>query len=115
MHPTMNLPEGTIKNLQEYIAAKVKERGFDDESLHERLLLLAEEVGELIHACRKTSGMHTDQNRPTDEHPEEEIIDVLNLIFAVAVKMGVDVESEFLKKEAIIDKRSYSRTKADQT
>ena len=109
----MDLPAGTIKTLQEHIAHKITERGFDDESLHERLLLLAEEVGELIHACRKTSGMHTDQNRPRDERPEEEVVDVLNLIFAVAIKMGVDVETEFAKKEAVIDKRAYGRPQKD--
>lgn len=37
-----------IKHLQEYVTIKVKERGFEDESLHESLLLLTEEVGELI-------------------------------------------------------------------
>ncbi len=57
----MDLQPGTIKHLQEYVAAKMKERGFDDETLHERLLLLAEEVGEVIKACRKASGMNTDQ------------------------------------------------------
>lgn len=110
----MNLTEGTIKALQEHIGKKITERGFDDESLHERLLLLAEEVGELIHACRKTSGMYTDKNRPSDERPEEEIVDVLNLIFAVAIKMGVDVETEFIKKEAVIDTRTYGRTQENK-
>ena len=59
-------------------------------------------------------GMHLDQNRPSDERPEEELVDVLNLLFAVAVKMGVNVESKFAKKETIIDARKYDRAKQDE-
>ena len=59
----MELKKDSIKNLQEYIHFKIKERGFDDESLHERLLMLTEELGELVNACRKISGMYVDENR----------------------------------------------------
>ena len=40
------LKRGSIKDLQEYIQFKIKERGFEDETLHERTLLLVEEVGD---------------------------------------------------------------------
>ena len=42
MDNNIQLKQGTIKNLQEYVAEKIKERGFEDESLHERLVLLME-------------------------------------------------------------------------
>lgn len=110
MGSKLELPKGTIQNLQEYIAAKIKKRGFEDESLHERLLLLTEEVGELINACRHISGMNVDKKRKATNKPDEEIADVINLLFAVAVKLKVDVEKEFLKKEAKVDKRIYKRS-----
>ena len=105
----MELQEGTIKHLQEYIAQKVRERGFEDESLHERLLLLTEELGELVHACRKISGMNVDQNREITDKVGEEVADVLNLIFAAGIKLGLDIEKEFIEKEKIIDQRVYKR------
>lgn len=105
----MELQEGTIKHLQEYIARKVQERGFEDESLHERLLLLTEELGELVHACRKISGMNVDQNREITDKVGEEVADVLNLIFAVGIKLGLDIEKEFIEKEKIVDQRVYKR------
>ena len=105
----MELQEGTIKHLQEYIAHKVRERGFEDESLHERLLLLTEELGELVHACRKISGMNVDQNREITDNVGEEVADVLNLIFAVGIKLGLDIEKEFIEKEKIVDQRVYKR------
>ena len=60
MDTTKTLQPGTIKQLQEHVATKIKERGFEDETLHERLVLLMEEVGELAKACRKVSGMNVD-------------------------------------------------------
>lgn len=104
----MELSEGTLKHLQEYIASKIKERGFEDESVHERLLLLSEEVGELIKACRKLTGMNV-KDGEQQTIAGEEVADVINMIFAVAVKLGIDVEKEFLEKEEKIGKRVYRR------
>jgi len=105
----MELKEGTITHLQEYITQKIRERGFEDESLHERLLLLVEEVGELINASRKISGMNVDQNREISNKVGEEVADVLNLLFAVGTKLGLDIEKEFINKEKIVDQRKYGR------
>lgn len=105
------LKEGTLRHLQDYIHKKIKERGFDDETLHERLLLLSEEVGELIKSCRKMSGMHVDQDRETTKKAGEEITDVLNMLFSVGIKLGLDIEKEFRAKEDKVDKRRYGRDK----
>jgi NTP pyrophosphatase (non-canonical NTP hydrolase) len=111
----MELKKGTIKQLQKYIAQKIRERGFEDETLHERLLLLAEEVGELIHASRKLSGMNIDLLREkiskSKEEVGEELVDVINMVFAVGTKLGIDIEKEFYKKEKIVNKRQYKRAK----
>ncbi len=109
----MELKKGTIKHLQKYIAQKIRERSFEDETLHERLLLLAEEVGELIHASRKLSGMNIDLIRKEISKPGEELVDVINMVFAVGNKLGIDIEKEFFKKEKIIEKRKYKRRKKD--
>jgi NTP pyrophosphatase (non-canonical NTP hydrolase) len=96
--------------LQEYIEQKLKERGFDDETLHERLLLLAEEVDELINACRKLTGMNVDEARKITNEPREEITNIVNMVFSVGIKLGLDIEEEFRKKEEKVDKRNYKRT-----
>lgn len=104
------LREGSIKDLQEYIGSKIKERGFEDESLHERTLLLVEEIGELVKAVRKISGMYIDKKREIKNETGAEIADIINLLFAVGIKLGVDVEKEFLIKEEKNDKRIYERS-----
>lgn len=107
----MKLKKGTIKHLQKYIEEKIKERGFEDETLHERLLLLIEELGELIKSCRNISGMNVDINRKIPDKVGEEIVDVINMVFAVAAQLKIDVEKEFILKEKIVDKRIYKRSK----
>lgn len=104
------LKGGTIKHLQEYIAGKIAQRGFEDETLQERLLLLAEEIGELVKSCRKISGMNVDQGRETTSRAGEEIADVINMVFAVGIELGINIEEKFLQKEARIDKRFYKRS-----
>jgi len=109
----MELKSDTIKDLQEYVAYKIKERGFDDESLHERLLMLTEELGELVNACRKVSGMYVDENREIQNKVGEEVADVINMVFAVGIKLGLDIEKEFIEKESKINKRNYKRNKKE--
>ena len=104
------LQPGTITQLQEYIEFKLKERGFDNETLHERLVLLMEEVGELAKACRKISGMNIDAGREDTYKVGEEITDVLNMLFAVGIELGIDIEKEYFNKEAKIDQRTYERS-----
>ena len=106
----IKLKEGTIRHLQEYIELKLKERGFDDETLRERLLLLTEEVGELINACRKLMGMNIDEAREITNDAGKELADVINMIFSVGIKLGLDIEKDFCGKEAEVDKRKYKRT-----
>ena len=55
--------------------------------------------------------MHVDSNREINNKPGEEIADILNLVFAVAIKLNLDVETEYLNKENIINKRKYSRNR----
>ena len=105
----MEFKKGTIKHLQEYSAEKIKERGFEDESLHERLLLLVEEVGELANAVRKISNMNVDQNREITNRVGEEVTDIINLIFAIGIKLNLDIEKEFIEKNTEVDKRVYKR------
>ncbi len=101
------LPKDTIRTLQTYIEAKIKDWGFDDESLEQRLLLLTEEVGELAKACRKQTGIKTDAARAKNYDPAAEVVDVLNMVFAVGIQLGIDIEAEFIKKYREIDQRVY--------
>ncbi len=105
----MKLREGTIRHLQEYVDDKEKERGFEDESVQETLLLLAEEVGELINACRNHTGMYVNQHHEPPHEAGDELADVLNVLFAAANKLDIDLEEAHRQKEQEVDARTYDR------
>ena len=103
-----NLKPGSVKSLQKYVSDKIIERGFEDETVQESLLLLVEEVGELVKAARKATGMNVSKYSKEYDMGQE-IADVINLIFAVGIKAGIDIEKEFIKKNNEVDKRFYKR------
>ena len=105
----MKFQEGTLRHLQEYCAQRTQERGFNDETTEERLILLVEEVGELMKAYRRQSGMHLNQADDAEANVGEEIADVLIVAIAVANSLGINLEEAFVLKEAKVDTRIYSR------
>jgi NTP pyrophosphatase (non-canonical NTP hydrolase) len=52
--PEPLLPDATLADVQTYVSQLEVERGFNDESVMQKCLLLGEEVGELFKAVRKT-------------------------------------------------------------
>jgi len=104
------MKKGNIKKLQLYVHGKIKERGFADETLQESLLLLIEEVGELVKACRHLTGMNVEENKKVRHEAGEEVADVINIIIAVGIKLGIDIEKEYLLKEIKNNKRIYKRS-----
>jgi len=105
----MDLTSGTIKHLQAYVKEKSTERGFDDETAGELLVLLTEELGEVMKAYRQQAGMYINDAVKTDSDIGTEIADVLIVLLELASKLDVDVESAFRKKERINEQRTYSR------
>lgn len=98
----------TIKELQDYVAAIEVERGFADQSVVQKCLLLGEEVGELFKAVRTCSGIGVD---PQSSHHvvADELADVLIFLVAIANRAGVDLATAFLEKEARNDGRVWQR------
>ncbi len=87
-----------LADLQRYVAEMERERGFADQTVVQKCLLLGEELGELFKAVRKTEKM------PLEAHQhagtvDEEIADVLIYLCSIANRTGVDLETAFRKKE----------------
>lgn len=55
--------------------------------------------------------MNCDVNRKINVNIGEEVTDVINMVFAVGIALGLDIEDEYLKKEKIVDARLYKRIK----
>lgn len=99
-------PNPTLKDLQAYVERAVKERGFDNETVSARFMLLLEEAGEFAKAARKHGGMTfaADTERKEIDH---EAADVLIVLLGICNMLDVDLEKAFRDKEEINKKRVW--------
>lgn len=100
------LSQATIANLQKYVTELEHERGFIDQSVIQKCLLMGEEVGELFKAVRNSENITTDRNS-TIHNVGEELADVLIYICAIANRYNIDLEEAFRQKEEINKKRKW--------
>lgn len=98
----------SLINLQKYVAVAEKERGFDQETALEKCLLLGEEVGELFKAVRRCSGLKVDP-RSDSKQVADELADILNFVFAIANRFGVDLGEAYAHKESANNERHWLR------
>jgi NTP pyrophosphatase (non-canonical NTP hydrolase) len=96
----------TLTDLQEYTKHQLRERGFDDETVTEKCLLLGEEVGELFKAVRQHTNIKTDQHAEKSSI-EDELADILIYLLDISNKLDIDLEKAFLSKEEKNKKRTW--------
>ena len=96
----------TLADFQVYVAELETERGFDDQSVRDKCLLLGEELGELFKAVRKVEGLKVDVSSQFGT-VSEELADVLIYLCAIANRYDIDLETAFRDKEAINHRRSW--------
>lgn len=87
-----------LADYQELISKLVVERGYNQETVPEVLMLLIEEVGELAKAIRKLNGQKTHQDSKV-HNVEEELADVLWLLVDLSNRLSIDLEQAFRRKE----------------
>lgn len=105
------LPEKpTLGDLQADIAALVKERGWDNETPTDIMLLMIEEVGELAKEVRKTTHLTIDKTRASTYRSEmaHELADVLNYLMALANAYNINLEQAYRDKQVEVEKRNWS-------
>lgn len=96
-HPILP-PSPTLGDIQTYVKAVLKHRGFDKETVQDKLLMLCEEIGELAKAVRKQSGIKTAHD--SKEHNiGHEAADVLWLLICVCNDTKIDLEQALRDKE----------------
>jgi len=98
------LSEATLTNLQTYVTELEIERGFIDQTILQKCLLMGEEMGELFKAIRKAENISTDQNSQTF-HIGEELADILIYVCAIANRCDINLDEAFRHKEEINKKR----------
>jgi NTP pyrophosphatase (non-canonical NTP hydrolase) len=87
-----------LADFQKLVRKLVVERGYDQETVPEVLMLLIEEVGELAKAIRKLNGQVTHADSKT-HNVEEELADCLWLVVDLSNRLDIDLEAAFRAKE----------------
>lgn len=101
-------PNSSLKDIQAYVRDTLIERGFDDETIEQKFLLLVEEVGELAKAIRQNPDGKLKNSAHSKAHnSKEEIGDVLILLLDITNTLGIDAEAAILYKESINRKRTW--------
>lgn len=100
------LQQATLQALQKYVYELEVERGFIDQTVIQKCLLMGEEVGELFKAVRKSENLKIDNNSTT-HMVADELADILIYVCAIANRYEIDLETAFREKEEINKKRKW--------
>jgi NTP pyrophosphatase (non-canonical NTP hydrolase) len=100
--------ENSLDELQSYMLAMAEQRGFNQQSSKDTLLVMLEEVGELAKALRKQSGIPIDHDRLAEYgNLKHEMADVFICLLILANKCNINLFEAFYEKEAINSKRVW--------
>ena len=93
------LPESPLlADFQSYVAELEVERGFVEQDVVQKCLMLGEEVGELFKAVRKHARIKVGRDSKVGT-ADEELADILIFVCAIANRLEVDLEQAFRVKE----------------
>lgn len=106
--PSLN-QKPTLSDFQQYVRELEEERGFTDQNVLQKCLMLGEEVGELFKAIRKNENITVDHNSKFGSI-EDELADVLIFILSIANKHDINLEKAFRNKEEINKKRVWGKS-----
>ena len=107
--PVLN-QKPTLSDFQKYVNELELERGFDQQNVLQKCLMLGEEVGELFHSIRKEENIKIDCNSKIGSI-EEELADVFIFLCSIANKYNIDLEKSFRDKEEINKKRTWHNSR----
>jgi len=103
--PTLN-EKPTMSDYQNYVTELEIERGFTNQSVVDRSLLLGEEMGELFKAIRKNVKIGTDPKSFVGSI-DEELADIFIHLCSIANRNNIDLERAFREKEEVNKKRTW--------
>ena len=96
----------TLADLQQYVKDMVAERGFHEETIAQRFMLLMEESGEFAKAARKAEGIKFAADSQTKELAHE-AADVLIMLLGLCNMLDINLEQAFREKEEKNKRRTW--------
>lgn len=106
-------PKPTLADIQLFVKDQCEERGWTDRTDTDRIMMLAEELGEVAKEVRKHTGKLGYNKPESTESLALEIVDVLNWLVDLANNNQIDLEAAFRQKWQKTDSRSWETDRAD--
>lgn len=97
-----------LSDFQKYVRELENERGFTEQNVLQKCLMLGEEVGELFKAIRKNESIAIDPKSKFGSI-EEELADILIFVCSIANRYNIDLETAFREKEEENKKRVWHK------
>lgn len=83
---------------QDYVHSVMHERGFDDETVSQKFMLLLEEAGEFAQAARKKANLAQATDAST-ENCKDAAADVFAILLDICNQLEIDLEQAFIARE----------------
>lgn len=105
--------KNTLTEVQNYIKEIIKIRGFSEQKVQDKMLLLFEETGELAKAIRKTLPNASIDYKKIENYTdiEEEIADIFIVLTSICNKLDISLYDAIKKKEEKNIKRQWNINK----
>ena len=101
--------KNTLNEIQNYIKEVIKIRGFSEQKVQNKMLLLLEETGELAKAIRKTIPEASVDYERIENYTdiEEEVADVFIVLVSICNRLNINLYDAIIKKEEKNIKRQW--------
>ena len=101
--------KNTLNEIQNYLKEVIKIRGFSEQKVQDKMLLLLEETGELAKAIRKTIPEASVDYERIENYTdiEEEAADVFIVLVSICNRLNINLYDAIIKKEEKNIKRQW--------
>lgn len=101
--------KNTLNEIQNYIKEVIKIRGFSEQKVQDKMLLLLEETGELAKAIRKTIPEASVDYERIENYTdiEEKVADVFIVLVSICNRLNINLYDAIIKKEEKNIKRQW--------
>ena len=101
--------KNTLNEIQNYIKEVIKIRGFSEQKVQDKMLLLLEETGELAKAIRKTIPEASVDYERIENYTDivEEVADVYIVLVSICNRLNINLYDAIIKKEEKNIKRQW--------
>ncbi len=98
--------DATLAAYQQYVQQVMQERGFDDETISQKFMLLLEESGEFAQAAREKANLAQAADVKAD-NLDDAAADVFTVLLDICNQLHIDLEQAFIKREHENESRTW--------